>query len=312
MNIQTAQNERTTILKIAAARRLYSKAKQYNNFYMMLNVVLITTLAIFSIGLNSDFFAQRFGFEKVDISIWVAVASIAVLSINKLVIGSGIDSNRETAAKIQELMDRDLFKLSWNSALAGNKPRFEEITKNGEWYLSKYGSSALENWYALNSTRISHYHQVLICQNSSLYWDVSLRKKTNSFIIWGGVCIFTVALVASLYLNLPMQAVLINLVALLGPMLDYGYTSLKENKDSIVQSERLLECISSTIEQAESGASEVELQRLTERVQDQIFSKRKSNWLIPDMFYRFFRNQDEVLMTQSSAQLEERFETLGV
>lgn len=74
-----------------------------------------------------------------------------------------------------------------------------------------------------------------------------------------------------LYLNLPMQAVLINLVALLGPMLDYGYTSLKENKDSIVQSERLLECISSTIEQAESGASEVELQRLTERVQDQIF-----------------------------------------
>lgn len=277
---------------------------------MMLNIVLVTVLTLFSICLNSELLAQKLGYIQVDISNWVAVASIIVLSLNKLVIGSGIDTNREKAAKIQEQLDRQLFKLSWNSALAGSEPRIEDTVKHGEWYLKKHGSTALENWYALNSATIAHYHQVLICQNSSLYWDVSLRQKINTVVVLGGIVIFSSALCASLYFNLPTAAVLTNLAALLGPILDYGYSTMKENKDSIEHSERLLDCINSTIEKAENGTTEEALRRSTEAIQDQIFAKRKADWLIPDLFYRILRNKDELVMRQSSAQLEAKFEGL--
>lgn len=307
MNIRAQQNEHSYIQKLASSRRLYSIAKKYNNGYVMLNVVMMTALTFLSIGLNSEVLAKQFNFSQVDYSSWLAVASIVVLTVDKLIIGDRIDSNREKAAKIQELFDRGLFKLGWNSTLAGSPPRIEDIVRHGEWYLKKHKNAKLLDWYSIKSDDVPHYLQVLICQNSSLYWDANLREKINYVVIIGGVAILAGTLALCLYFDLSTSAILTNLTALLGPVLDYGYNALKENKSSVEQAQRLLDCIEQAIANAETNPSEETMRRSVESIQDQLFVKRKSDWLIPDFFYKVLRNSDEAVMRQSTQQLEERF-----
>lgn len=307
MSIRTQQNESSYIQKLASFRRLYSIAKKYNNAYVMLNVVMMTILTVLSIGLNSEMLAKRFGFTQADYSNWLAVASIVVLTIDKLLIGDRISANREKAAKIQELFDRGLFKLDWNSNLAGSPPRIEDIVRHGEWYLRKHTDAKLLDWYAIKSDHVPHYLQVLICQNSSLYWDANLREKINYIVVIGGVTVLTGALALCLYFDLSTSAILTNLTALLGPVLDYGYNTLKENKASVEQAKRLLDCIDQSIASAAENPSEDSMRRSVESIQDQLFVKRNSDWLIPDLFYKILRNSDEAVMRQSTQQLEEKF-----
>lgn len=275
----------------------------------MINIVMMTILTFLSIGLNSEFLAKKFNFTQVDYSSWLAIASIVVLTIDKLIIGNRIDANREKAAKIQDLFDRGLFKLDWNSPLAGPLPRIEDIVRHGEWYLQKNTNAKLLDWYAIKSDHTPHYIQVLICQNSSLYWDANLREKINYVVIIGGILIMTGALALCLYFDLSTSAILTNFTALLGPVLDYGYNTLKENKASVEHAQRLLDCIEQSIVDAEKNQSEEFMRRAVESIQDQLFVKRKSDWLIPDFFYKVLRNSDEAVMRQSTQQLEERFTT---
>jgi hypothetical protein len=307
MSIRIQQNDLIYIQKIAAFRRLYSIAKKYNNAYVMLNVVMMTALTFLSIGLNSEALAKQFNFTQADYSSWLAVSSIIVLSFDKLLIGDRIDVNREKAAKIQDSFDRGLFHLDWNSTLAGSPPRVEDIVRHGEWYLQRNTNTNLWDWYALKSDDVPHYLQVLICQNSSLHWDTNLREKINYVVILGGIAILTGALSLCLYLDLSTSAILTNITALLGPVLDYGYNTLKENKASIEHSQRLLDCIEQSIANAEKHSPEDSMRRSVESIQDQLFIKRKTDWLIPDLFYMVLRSTDESVMRQSTKQLEERF-----
>lgn len=307
MHIKTKQNTHQNIQKIAAFRRLYSIAKKYNNGYVMLNVVMMTALTFLSIGLNSEEFSSYFNFQQRDYSNWLAVASIIVLTIDKLFIGEKIDSVRETAAKIQEKFDRGLFDIGWNNALAGSQPRTEDIIKHGEWYLKKHTNAKLRDWYAVESDSVPHKFQILICQNSSLYWDASLRQKINYIVIIVGIFIFASALISCLAFDLSTSAILTNLTALLGPILDYGYNTLKENKASIANSERLLECLELSLNDTTQKGSDAEIYKSIEAIQGQLFVKRKSDWLIPDFFYKILRNSDENIMRLTTRQLEERF-----
>ncbi|WP_455922316.1 S-4TM family putative pore-forming effector [Pseudomonas putida] len=306
MDIKAKQNTYPNIQKIAAFKRLYSIAKKYNNGYVMLNVVMMSALTFLSIGLNSEDLSKYFGFEQHDYSTWLAVASIIVLSIDKLIIGDKIDSAREMAAKIQEKFDRGLYNLGWNSALAGSQPRAEDIIKHGEWYLNKHTDAKLRDWYAVKSNSVPHKFQILICQNSSLYWDASLRQKINYIVMIIGVIIFATALTSCLALDLSTSAMVTNLTALLGPILDYGYNTLKENKDSVSNSERLLECLDHSLNDAAQNKSDAEIFKSIEAIQDQLYVKRKSDWLIPDVFYKILRNSDENIMRQTTRQLEDR------
>lgn len=308
MGIKAKQNTHQNIQKIAAFRRLYSIAKKYNNGYVMLNVVMMTAFTFLSIGLNSEELSKYFGFQQRDYSNWLAVASIIVLTIDKLIIGEKIDSTRETAAKIQDKFDRGVFDLGWNSALAGAQPRTEDIIKHGEWYLDKHTDAKLLDWYAVESDLVPHKFQILICQNSSLYWDASLRQKINYIVMIVGVIIFATALILCVAFDLSTSAIVTNLTALLGPVLDYGYNTLKENKASIANSERLLECLEQSLNDATQNKSDTEIYKSIEAIQDQLYVKRKSDWLIPDVFYKILRNSDENIMRQTTRQLEVRFE----
>lgn len=267
----------------------------------------MTIVTFVSLALNSDIITKLLNIDKIDISNWVAITSILVLTLNNVFIGDQIDSYKEKAAKIQEELDRKLFGLDWNEPLAGRRVRTEDITKHGEWLIRKNGDTKFRDWYPTPSSNLSISKQVLICQNSCLSWDTSLRNRVNTIILIIGILIIFSAVVFASALNLTTTSITTNIVALLGPICDYGFSTFKENKASIENNERLLECVSTTIEQA-NNLTDAQIKDMTIKIQDQLFTKRKTDWSIPDALYKILRNSHEKIMGSSSEEIAKNLE----
>lgn len=302
MGIRSKQNDHYYLVRFAAARRLYTLAKQGQNAYLMLNVVLVSIMAFLSIILNSNMVGSYFGFETMDISKLVAVISVVVLTLDKFLVAERIEKYKEDAARIQEQADRKLYGFEWNAPLAGSAPNSAVVTKHGEWLLKKKGTKPFEDWYALRDDKLIHPYQVLICQNACLSWDANLRSKVNSSILILGLIIFGSALGLSIFLNLSTYSVLTNLVALAGPVVNYGYTVYANNKKTIENNNRLRDHLTDAIDA--SKQEETAILKLCQMVQDQLYIIRRDSWPIPDTLYGWFRNREESVMVDSAADLE--------
>lgn len=302
MGIRAKQNERYFLVRFAAARKLYARAKQSQNAYIMLNVVLVTALTFLSILLNSKSVGHHFGFETVDYSKFVAVVSVIVLTLDKFIVNESVEKCKEEAAKIQDQADRALFGFSWNTPLAGSPPSATLISKHGERLLKREGTRPFENWYALRDDSLRHPYQVLICQNACLSWDVSLRSRVNATLVILGVIIFGLALGLSIYLNLSASSVLTNMVALTGPIVDFGYTVYSGNKKTMQNTNRLIDHLTEAVENDDQ--QDAELTELCEAIQDQIYINRRDSWPIPDILYKWLRDSEETIMVDSAADLE--------
>jgi len=302
MGIRTKQNDHYFLVRLAAARRLYTLAKKGQNFYLMLNVVLVSVMAFLSIALNSAMVGKYFGFKPIDISNLVAVVSVIVLTLDKILVAGVIEKNKEDAAKIQDQVDRKLFGLALNTPLVGSAPNSALVAKHGEWLLKREGTAPFENWYALRDDKLIHPYQVLICQNACLSWDANLRSKVNTIFLILGFVIFGAALGLSIYMNLSTLSALTNLVALAGPVADFGYAVYSGNKKAIEDTQRLMDHLTDAIESPVN--SEEELLKMCQMVQDQLYIKRRDSWPIPDKLYQWLRNQDESVMVDSAIDLE--------
>lgn len=302
MGIRTQQNEHYFIVRFAAARRLYSLAKTGLNAYLMLNVVLVSVMAFLSIVLNSKVVGGYFGFETIDISRLVAVISVLVLTLDKFLVAERVEKYKEAAAKIQDQADRRLYGFEWNSPLAGSAPNSALITKHGEWLLKKQGKKPFEDWYALRDDKLIHPYQILICQNACLSWDASLRSRVNLILLILGVFIFGSALGLSIFFDLSTFSALTNLVALAGPVIDFGYTVFSGNKKTIENTERLISYLTDAINS--SNHQESNLLKLCQTVQDQLYINRRDSWPIPDTLYWWLRNREENVMIGSAIDLE--------
>ena len=308
--IDERQNEPDIIIRLAAQRRLYDIAKKYNNGLFMFNVVLMTTLTALSLCLNSELLSAYFGFAQKDYSNYLLAVSVIVVIAEKFIVSDQIDNNRETAAKIQEQLDRRIYNWDWNEVIAGNEPREADIIKHGQWFLERNGDKKLRDWYPLRASEAEHLLQVLICQNANLSWDLSLRKRINQAMLWLGFLLFAATFGIAIALDVPASALVVNLISLLGPVCAYGHTAKKENKEFIEQSEHLLDCVEDAIRSTSTGISEAALLKKVENIQEQIFLKRKKSWLIPTFFYWTVREKDEVIMIQNAEVLESRFKDI--
>ena len=302
MGIRTKQNDHYFLVRLAAARRLYTLAKQGQNFYFMLNVVLVSILAFLSIALNSAVVGDYFDFEPIDISKLVAVSSVIVLTLDKFLVTGMIEKHMEEAAKIQDQADRKLFGFEWNAPLAGSAPNSALVAKHGEWLLKKKGKAPFENWYALRDDKLIHPYQILICQNACLSWDTNLRSKVNNALLIAGLVIFGAALGLSIYLDLSTANALTNLAALAGPVADFGYTVYVGNKKTIEDTTRLIDHLTDAIESPTHNESE--LLKMCRMVQDQLYIKRRDSWPIPDSLYQWLRDREENVMVNSAVDLE--------
>lgn len=300
------QNSDLSINRLAAARELYSTSKFYNNFYLTMNVFVTFCFAFISLLLSLEVVSSFLNLPNINLASWVAVYSIAIMTFDKVFIVRAIDSTRELAAKIQEQFDRSLYGLEWNYFLTGDEPRAELVNHYGSIYIRNNQYHSLYNWYPETLSEISTPKLALICQSSSLGWDVSLREKINIALLLLALFLFVAALTACIYFDLTVSIAAIYVASLSGPTIEYIYTSYRSNLASINNSKKLINLVTNIVDEAANGATDERLIYLVEMIQSQIFIKRKTDWLIPDIFYKFFKTNFENNMIFSAGEIEKK------
>lgn len=128
-----------------------------------------------------------------------------------------------------------------------------------------------------------------MCQKENYYWDINLRKrfKVASFIIIG--IIVGVILVVGIIKN-ETVVVLLHRLAFVAPMFQWLITTINQISGDIKNLEALGELISD-----DKPKNMEDLQE----IQSKIYVHRKNCFIIPNIFYEIFKDNDENIVNHA-------------
>lgn len=167
--IYTKQNETKFITYLAAQRQIYDDAKKLNNIWFILIVVIAF--------LGTDILESYQNLSEYIIIV------VIIMMVFEVLIKLQVDSRKEIAAKIQELLDCELYELEWND-LIGTKPSQDEIEVAARRHLTREGDKKmkqLSNWYR-DYSDFPLQQAILACQLENLGWDSKLRQQYAWFL----------------------------------------------------------------------------------------------------------------------------------
>ncbi len=291
-----AENQNTNLVidRLAAQRELYSRAKLIFNtrVFFALMLALIGPLVISTFN---------------DTEPYVAFISIVYILIDIFSLERKENECRESAAKIQELIDTELFSLDWNSIVVGNKPDTELIYKNSKAFKKKNTTSTLIDWYPKNISPLDIIPAILICQRSSIWWDVNLRKVYVS-ILYSLLLFFSAfALILAVVQNLEIKGILSIALPLL-PIYRIFINQIMAQRLTIERTNELKIHTESLIDQiTEGNFEENSLITGIRKIQDELYRHRKSCFSLPDWLYKTLRESQEEQMVYNADVHIEKF-----
>ncbi|MDO0944834.1 S-4TM family putative pore-forming effector [Chromohalobacter israelensis] len=303
MSIPDEQNKDFYVKRIAASKFLYSRAKTLLGCFFFFNVVVVFLFSLISVLLNSEPLMVWLGFEKVDVSGWVSSLSLVIVVLSNVLLLPYIEKTKTLAAKLQDLVDRQLFGLPENPLVVGDAPGEDVAYRYGERYLKRFGRKSVEDWYPSNIGDLDRQCQALLCQLSCVSWDLALRRRFNICIVGLGVLIFLFIFLISLFGNMQVEEIVKNMIAVVAPVFSFGYAYYTGNAGSIVKAESLNGAVRDVVNSVD-GCNEFQAGLASiSSLQDQIFLKRVTDWPLPDFFYERFRGEQQEEMSYSAESL---------
>ncbi|WP_406355396.1 S-4TM family putative pore-forming effector [Streptomyces sp. NBC_00658] len=291
-SISTAQNSERAIRLLAAQRRLYADAKVIHNSRVI--VVLAAGIAGVILALYFPSARAPIGFSS------------AVILLLISIVGSTREKrkNRE-AASVQEEFDTSLFQLPWNSVLS-DRPTNGLIVEAAH----RYKGGGLEDWYS-DTGSLARPLDVLVCQRSNLAWGVSTHRRWAAAVMAAIIAWVLGIVLVCHFLDLSFTSSIFAVVTPLLPTFREYIEMWKSSMDSVRAKEK-----------AESKVSDIWESVLTSRrlpsvakcreAQDRICTIRQTNAIIPDWFYKYFRDKSEKVMQVSVADYVERARSQGL
>lgn len=278
-NIATKQNEKTFLDYLAAQRHLYSDAKRFSLVLFVVCVLFPVLLAIVKL-----FFIDCSILAKA-IVVYSFAATLIRIWLNDLT-----KSRKVLAARIQQLFDTELFGLSWNKALCGTKPLPEDIHKA----LKGASYNGLLNWYDPIVSKLTPSVGALVCMRTNIVYDLALRKSySNLCYVLTFIAIIVVCVFGMVHNTGIWNAFLYGIVPLM-PLITWLIDLHKQHRANYNTLSSILPLIEAGFEQVKNNGT-VELQTLDE-IQNFIYLHRKTSYLIPEVFYRMNRKQNEDAM----------------
>ena len=273
------QNDQSILDKLSAQRNVYSIAKRWRNVRFVSCVLAILILSIF----RAFFVDSR--------TIAIILESVVFVS---LFLGSvftkQISRYRTLAARIQQLLDTELFGIPWDENLCGPKPTSEEVFD----YKSSKISSKFYDWYLKEIGEVQdHNTAVLLCQRESLRYDSHIRTtftslcKVFGYILCGGLLVVAFCLYKYDWLSI----VTFGLIPIT-PVI--RWIQAVRNDDE--QDKDIRDTLESQIKEEMENALEGKPVRLSalRQIQCRMFIHRKDGYLIPNCFYDICRKKSEV------------------
>lgn len=279
-SIYCLQNKDIILGALVSQGKLYSKAKQINCFSFLFCVVIPIIYSISKSFLSGNC-----------LLIFGAVLTVGGIFIPDM-LSRCVSKTQSTAAKIQQTIDvllfrNDMYENEWGEYYTET----ELLSLVYETKVTKEEKEEKKNWYS-NYSNFSHTIQVYYCQCENVRWDKDLRK---TFLTTLKVCL-SVIIVLSLTISVCLKMTITEIlyvIILLAPFIKWCIAIKRkihndcDRLDNIFEQQNAIQhqC-GLTMESKELYVKEIELQGL-------IYVHRKSGLLIPDFFYKLFRDKQQ-------------------
>lgn len=140
-------------------------------------------------------------------------AILAAISAGWLVLGRTIlrwleERGTLQALRVHELYDTKLFRLPWNTALAGRPPIPDDVADAAR-HIKK--DTPYRDWYSIDLGDTPWPGDVLLCQRQSMVWSRRDHRAYGTTILLVGISWFIIGLTVALVRDLTLAEYLINI-----------------------------------------------------------------------------------------------------
>lgn len=281
------QNSDLFIERLRAQGHIYDKAKTYSHWIVVASIIVVFIISVLKLRLPDFDFLQTF---SVVYGI-VSTIACAVLEWQR-------KKKINLAARIQQLIDCDLFGISWWRNW-GEKPALEEIQAEAK----EESPDRYVNWYDEAIQKLSKQSAIIVCFRCNIMYDHKLRKKYIKMchlIFWS---IFSLIFVWCVWMNYSfLDIIYCGVAPALPVIMMYVRTWIAENTDTAN-----LERIRSYVENLQQRILNGEVIPANENllIQDAIFAHRNNSFSIPTFFYKKYRSENEESMHEFASRLAE-------
>jgi hypothetical protein len=286
--IPKEQNTQKQLERLAAQRELYSSAKKWHGVQIYLTVIFPVILATIA-------------FFKSDFAVIAAIFGVASFLTDISIVDPIIKKRKTKAAKIQELFDCDVLKLPRSPLKTIDDIAVEEVLIYYNAHIKiATNVEKIKDWYSPKVGELPMRVARILCQRTNCWWDSKLRQRYSSFLKFTSIVVLATILIIGFISNLS----LINVTLIAGGLIPFFQFCIKQSNDNLDAAKRLGELVtySSQIwnDALANTYSDDTLLTNSRRLQDEIFEHRSKSALILDLYYNFFRKNDEALMNRSS------------
>lgn len=299
-NITIKQNELKQLEKLAAQRELYSSAKNFHGWQIIL-VVFVPVILSFII-LPVIHFAE-----------YAAAYGLIITVVDLLYFDEKIKYNKNKAVKIQEMFDCEVLEMGCSPLKTVKDIKVEEVLTLYDAHIKKDTNiELLKDWYKHPIEEVPITIGRIIGQRANLSWDSKLRNtytNTLNTILWIVLfIIFGYALVK----NLEFTSFVL-LGSTLIPFFQFTIKQYLEQKETVKRLSELMDFVNNIWDSIlEKSKSDEQLTETSRRLQDEIFEHRNKSPLILDFFYNKFREKDEDLLSRTTQKLVDDLKEKGI
>lgn len=286
--IPIEQNKQKQLERLAAQRELYSSAKKWHVFQIVITVILPVCLVIIA-SFKAEF--TTFG----------AIFGVCSFIFDISIIEPEISKRKTKAAKIQELFDCDVLQIPKSPLKTVDDITVEEVLTYYNAHIKiRTNVEKIKDWYSPKVGQLSIKTARILCQRTNCWWDSKLRQRFSNFLKYISMSIFGLLLILGYLVDLT----LIEFTLILSTLVPFFQFCIKQSNDNKDAANRLNELVLYSV-QVWTNA----LENLTDdntmtidsrRLQDELFEHRKKSPLILNFFFKIFRDRDEELMNRTS------------
>lgn len=286
LEIKNKQDCEENLQLLAAQRQLYSEAKLYLGWQIILGTLFTIALNIL-ILIVPDW--------KIISIIWATL----MLALDVLYFSKKQKEKKEMAARIQEEFAMNVLDIPWNE-LKGEKIESTHIIETTE-RCDKTKFPPLTNWYTVSDTTKEFSVVRIECQQQDIRWDKDLREKYHKCITACLWVVLAIIILPGLIADMSFRNVFLYEIALAQPLLAILAREYLTHSEASKRLVRLNSYANKLKESATHGKYSLEeLLVQSRRLQDEIYEHRKNAPLIWDWFFNKLKERFEKLAKHSS------------
>ena len=238
---------------------------------------------------------------------WAALYGVVVAILDAAFLENWQKSQKQQAAKIQELFDCELYQLEWNEVKVSNPPDRETIEDAAANYKRKNPKyKGLVDWYPQAIEPLSIEAARLVCQRTNCRWDGNLRRRIGGWVLVLLMCVCLVVTAAGFATGFSVEKLFIAILAPLLPAILWCIREIKKQRDSADTSDRLKNRVEAIWRKLlNNQIPKQQLDQEARYVQDEIYNNRSTSPLIFNWIYNLSRSKKEQQMNKAAEEYAE-------